>query len=198
MINKTELRDGQVSQYGFMCGYVQKAQSLDHEIELYADGAVYAVKVYVNYRDIKTRVRTSWYCYDGLTEARFEFKKLCRAHGMELRADETRALQNALMYHYGLTRSKVAREFFQEITPHCESRLEDNLIHLRDLTEDTSLYSFYGMIISQEHVDNDVLAYKRVCSIVLRDIGEAETLEQDFQMAIRVAASTALSLAGGR
>jgi hypothetical protein len=70
-------KNGDLSAYGFACGYVQFASKTGKEIdkwdngkEIYLDGAVWAVKHY------KDGQRIAWLTFDRLGEARKHYRSI--------------------------------------------------------------------------------------------------------------------------
>lgn len=67
-------KDGKLSVYGFMCGYIQTKLIGEHRVELYLDG-VWHLKSFCKDK------RISWECFEELKEARKEYSKAIRKVG---------------------------------------------------------------------------------------------------------------------
>lgn len=70
-------KDGQLSQYAFACGYIQREETETQWLDLYHDGACYHVKYY----NFETGEK-SWDCFamGELTQARKHWHKLKRQY----------------------------------------------------------------------------------------------------------------------
>lgn len=73
-MNKFKLKDGQLSQYAFLCGYVQEKEISGIQLQLYHEGCVWQVRAH----DFNRHKRILWESFDQdrLTEARKLYKQL--------------------------------------------------------------------------------------------------------------------------
>lgn len=73
-MNKFENKDGQLSQYALICGYIQEARTDTKHVMLFEDGE-YVVKAW----DINNPYnRIAWECFEHLTDARTYYKELLK------------------------------------------------------------------------------------------------------------------------
>lgn len=74
-MNKFELKDGQLSQYALMCGYIQEKKTDTKHVILFEDGD-YQIEAW-DINNPYNRIYRKSFDY-SLTEARKEFKRLTK------------------------------------------------------------------------------------------------------------------------
>ena len=68
-------KNGFLSAYGLLCGYIQKNITWAYETQLYKEHNIYHVRN-IQTSDGEKRTIIFWECYETLTEAKKQYKKL--------------------------------------------------------------------------------------------------------------------------
>ena len=81
MRNNTHLKNGQLSKYGYLCGYVTKKQFLKNgekfEASMYLDSVWHVRSIKIDDKGCFVE-RVSWQCFEGMSDAKKHFKNIAR------------------------------------------------------------------------------------------------------------------------